>query len=530
MRGMFEFRLPDLGSGVDEGEILAWRVAPGDAVEAEQVLAEVETDKAAVDVPSPVAGTVRELRANAGDVVAEGDVIAAIEVADEAAAEAAEDLAPAGEGDGEAGDETAEAASGTAESDADGETATEGGVSAKGGRVFAPPNVRRLARELDVEIAAVEGSGPSGRVTESDVREAAERGDDEATDDGSADGPTSVVSRVGADDGEAADEEADDGEGDGPTSVVSRVGADDGGESDGESGPTSVVSRVSDGQARENGEGGAAAESESSAEAAGAADDATAAETVAGGAVEGVAPDRREPYDGARRAVGERLARARREIPHATHHETAVVPGLVRARERLRPLAEERDVTLTDMPFLLTAVAAALREYPVLNAKLDGESEEVVYEGVRNVGVAAATDADRTVPVVEDVDGKGLLALAAELEDLTARAREGTLDAAETETATFTVTDAGGEHADPVIRAPQTAVLAVGELRERPVAVSALPDGVDLDGEPGSGVVAAPTLPLSLAVDRRVVDAAEAARFLDALTGYLADPTRLLLE
>ncbi|WP_225332867.1 dihydrolipoamide acetyltransferase family protein [Halomicrobium urmianum] len=494
---MFEFRLPDLGTGVDEGELLAWRVAPGDAVEEDQVLAEVETDKAAVDVPSPVAGTVRELRADAGDVVAEGDVVAAIEVADEAAADEAE--SDDGAGDGETGDESTRA------------------VSAKGRRVFAPPNVRRLARELDVEIAAVEGTGPSGRITESDVREAAEE-DDDATGDGSADdGPTSVVGRVGADDG--GDDEG------GPTAVVSRVDTDDGG-----AGPTSVVSRVGEGQARQDDEQGTAAESEQSAEAAGEPNAATADETVTGRTVEGVAPDRREPYDGARRAVGERLARARREIPHATHHDTAAVPGLVRARERLRPLAEERDVTLNDMPFLLTAVAAALREYPVLNAKLDAESEEIVYEGVRNVGVAAATDADRTVPVVEDVDGKGLLALAAELEDLTARADEGTLDAAETETATFTVTDAGGEHADPVIRPPQTAVLAVGELTERPVAVSALPDGVDLDGEPESGVVAAPTLPLSLAVDRRVVDAAEAARFLDALTGYLADPTRLLLE
>jgi pyruvate dehydrogenase E2 component (dihydrolipoamide acetyltransferase) len=175
---MFEFQLPDLGEGVAEGEVLAWHVAVGDRVTEDDVLAEVETDKAAVDVPSPVDGVVHELHAEVGDVLATGEVLVSIEEgAEDGAEEAAEPADEAATGEETAADE----------------------------RVFAPPSARRLARETGVDIAAVEGSGPGGRVTEADVEAAA------------ADGPTSVVSRV-----DRSDED------DGPTSVVSKVSEDTG--------------------------------------------------------------------------------------------------------------------------------------------------------------------------------------------------------------------------------------------------------------------------------------------------------------
>ncbi|EMA08636.1 pyruvate dehydrogenase E2 component (dihydrolipoamide acetyltransferase) [Haloarcula vallismortis] len=542
---MFEFNLPDLGEGVAEGEVLTWHVSPGDTVTEDQVLAEVETDKAAVDVPSPVNGIVRELHAEVGEMVQTGEVLITIE--EEGDAEAADAAAGSSEGAESAEADTAQTDSDAGETTAV-DTSDQSDASTADGRVFASPSVRRLAREKGVDIAAVDGSGPGGRVTEGDV-EAATTAAGETTD--SDESPTSVVSKASDD-------------GDGPTTVVSQV--DDAGDTD-DGGAVKSVS--GDGQAAasrdqtlatpatrkaareldvnidavptdqtrdgqpyvdeaavrtyaEAQQAAQAADAEAisdeggatgtAAEAGGARAEATAVETGGG--------ERREPYRGVRRSIGEQMARSRREVPHATHHDQVVVSGLVEARERLAPLAEERDVTLTYTPFVVKCVAAALEQHPVLNTALDTENEEIVYRDVHNIGVAAATDHGLVVPVVNDVDGKGLVKLADEINDLVGRARERDIERSEMQGGTFTVTNfgvIGGEYASPIINVPETAILGIGALKERPVAE---------DGE----VVAKPTLPLSLAIDHRVIDGADAARFVNTLKEYLTDPTRLLLE
>ncbi|MCU4802215.1 2-oxo acid dehydrogenase subunit E2 [Halobacteria archaeon HArc-gm2] len=615
---MFEFKLPDLGEGVAEGEILAWHVTPGDAVAEDDVLAEVETDKAAVDVPSPVDGVVEELRYDEGDVVEVGEVIVTIgedgdaeatdgEAADAQATEADESETTESTASGESGGETA-----TAETEVTGDAVQ----SAKGGRVFAPPNVRRLARELGVDITTVAGSGPSGRVSEVDVRAAAEAGEQEAPDeqedeaDESEDDGTqlkSAVSRVGEDDGGETDEDAE--EDSQLKSAVRRVGSDESDDADAEAAGgdqtedpavRSAVKKVgaSDGDAardqtlatpatrkvaRELGvdvdsvptdetrdgeayvteeavrsyaerrhaalAGRPAEGAETPDETAGDASVSDAAREQRRQAVDGESatqsqterapetppqptdepaekvvdaprPTRREPYRGVRRTIGEQMQRSRREIPHATHHDMAEVSALVEARERLKPLAEERGVKLTYLPFVLKSVAAALREHPILNTELDEEAEEIVYKEYYDIGVATATDAGLMVPVVRDVDDKRILEVAAEVNDLVERARDRSIERAEMQDGTFTVTNfgaIGGEFADPIINAPQTAILGIGALKERAVAE---------DGE----VVAKQTLPLSLAIDHRVVDGADAARFVNTVKEYLSDPTLLLLE
>jgi len=562
---MFEFELPDLGEGVAEGEILAWHVAVGDRVEEDQLLAEVETDKAAVDVPSPVSGVVRERHYEPGDVVETGAVIVSIAPDEGAEVEEASD-GTASEGSGEE--------SGEAET-TDTPEATDG-TSAKGGRVFAPPTVRRLARELGVDITTVAGTGPSGRITEGDVRaardERSEEGvagrasgetasraarDEHSEDDGEPQ-ITSAVSRVG-------DDQEDDEDGPQLKSAVSRVSDSGGSDADSESGETAVksaVSTVDSGAERDQtlatpatrkladelgvdidavptdevrdgrpyvDEAAVRAYHQTQTTEAAASEEAVAETTETEPAITddavanepaGVEGERREPYRGTRRTIGERMAQSRREVPHATHHDRAVVRGLVAARERLEPLAEERGVDLTYTPLLLKCVAAALAEHPILNSELDTENEEVVYHDEINLGVAAATDHGLVVPVVRNVDEKGLLELARDVNDLVARARERDLDRSEMQGGTFTVTNfgaIGGEYADPIINVPQTAILGTGALKERPVAE---------DGE----VVAKPTLPLSLAIDHRVIDGADAARFVNTLKEYLAEPSLLLLE
>ena len=215
-----------------------------------------------------------------------------------------------------------------------------------------------------------------------------------------------------------------------------------------------------------------------------------------------------------------RMHESRRTVPHATHHDQAVVPELVAARERLKPLAEERGVRLTYMPFVLKAVVAALQEHRYLNATLDTTAEEIVLRDEYHVGVATATDVGLLVPVVRDADEKGVLELAAEIRELAARARDRSIEREEMRGGTFTITNVGaisGDHGTPIINQPQVAILALGEIKQRPWVV---------DGE----VEARYTLPISLSFDHRVVDGADSARFCSGFGERLQAPRRLLLE
>jgi len=527
-----EFRLPDVGEGVAEGELLGWNVSVGDTVEEDQPVAEVETDKAVVDVPSPVNGTVQQLHAEPGDIVPVGDVLVTFAVE-------GEDDEPAAEAESAAEDEQAAE---TVDDEAASETAAEStdGDETSGGQVFAPPHVKRLARELDVDLQTVAGSGPGGRVTEQDVRAAAgsENGP-EASDEEPAsesrppreDKPASEPETSHVDDGEAtqtvqAVEE--------PAGSVDRdrtlaapatrklaveLGVDldavpASEQRDGEAFVTPEAVR----EYAQSQQEAQAAEAVASAERAG--ESAARGEPVEGERVE------RESYRGVRRTIGEAMANSKFTAPHVTHHDRVDATELVETREKLKPLAEERGVKLTYLPIVMKAVVGALKDHPVLNTMLDEENEEIVYNYDYNVGVAVATDAGLMVPVVEDVNEKSLLEIANEVTDLVARARDRSITREEMQGGTFTITNfgtVGGEYATPIINYPETAILGLGALEQRPMV-----EGGSLS-DPGE-IVAKPVLPLSLSIDHRVIDGADAARFVNTLKEYLQDPTLLLLE
>ncbi|MFB6183900.1 MAG: dihydrolipoamide acetyltransferase family protein [Haloarculaceae archaeon] len=602
------FKLPDVGEGVAEGELIAWHVEPGDAVEQDQVVAEVETDKALVDVPSPVAGTVRELHAAAGDVVPVGEVLITFDTDEDVADEdvAGTELESEGVADAEA--ESPGEDEGVAD-EADDST----GEETTGGRVFAAPSARRLARELDVDIAAVEGSGPGGRVTEGDVRAAADAGEaagaaetadaDEAgasaSESTDATAPASTGDETGTGDGDvagipemdelesaAADADADviaDAVGAEPSTATTTDREPDASEPvdrertlatpatrrvateldvDIDAVPTdqmrdgepyvdeAAVREYADAQraaqaadaaeltaATEGGtaETAAAAEEQRRVEGTATAGETTAAEETATGAGEGDR-ERREPYRGVRRTVGEHMAQAKYTAPHVTHHDHVDVTGLVEAREKLKPRAEERGATLTYLPFVLKAVVAALREHPVLNTSLDEDEEEIVYKNYYNLGVATATDAGLMVPVVDDVDRKGLLELASEVNELVEKARNRTIAREEMQGGTFSITNfgaVGGEYATPIVNYPETAILGLGAIKERPWVVDS--EASSSSRRATNGVVSGEVVPrkvmtLSLSIDHRVIDGAQAAAFTNTLKEYLEDPTLLLLE
>ena len=518
---MFEYKLPDVGEGVAEGEIVTWHVEVGESVTEDQVLAEVETDKAVVDLPSPVDGTILELHAEEGEIVKVGSVVVTIETESSAAESATGGETDASTGEGATADETdAQADDDTASDET--EQAPTSVEDTTTGRVFAPPHVRRLARELGVDITAVEGSGPSGRVTETDVREHAEEETTTAkTAEASADDPTTsdeptrkpAVTRR-SEDSPATAGQADEARDRTLAAPATRHLADELGVD---------IDRVPTEKTRD---GEAFVEPE---------DVHAYAEKPADAAVatssDGVSPDqrgteapttgvsRREPYRGVRRTIGQRMSQSAFTAPHATHHDTAVVTDLVETRETLKPRASEAGVSLTYLPFVMKAVATALSSYPPLNAELDEEAEEIVYHDRYDIGVAVATDAGLMVPVVEAVDTKGLIDLASEVSDLVSRARSRELAPEELQGSTFTITNfgaIGGEYATPILNYPETGILGLGAIEQRPVVE-------------GGEVVARYTLPLSLSIDHRVVDGAEAASFCNELKTSLETPTHLLL-
>jgi pyruvate dehydrogenase E2 component (dihydrolipoamide acetyltransferase) len=555
-----DFHLPDLAEGVAEGELVAWRVAEGDRVAEDDVIAEVETDKALVEVPSPHAGVVTELCAAEGDIVPVGEVLVRFEV-DEAGA-------------GNAADATDESSSddGAADDVGDGHADPDRPVPA-------PPSVRRLAREAGVDLATVEGSGPGGRVTREDVERVARRdapgretkrpgGSEEsdpvdAPEEGgagaepgetdTAPGPTAVEARdrtlatpatrrvadeLGIDLDRVPASEEREGEAYVTTADVRAYakrgterseGPRDGGDTAADvrsSGSATTAEREAEPERRTTEATTAAVEAAAAAlredisgpdgpdhEAVGGPEErTTAAPPSAAGDVSG----ERVPYRGVRRTIGDRLARSARTVPHATHHDSVDVRRLVEVRESLN---DATDVDLTYTAFVVRAVVSGLAAYPALNAQLDEEAEEIVYRDEYNIGVAVATEAGLMVPVVEDADEKGLEELAATVTDLAARARDRALAVEELRGGTFTVSNVGaigGEYATPIVNHPEVAVLALGAIRERPRVI----DGA---------VVPRPTLPLSLSIDHRVVDGAVAAAFTNHVMERLREPARLLL-
>jgi len=453
-----DFPLPDIGEGVAEGEVTKWLVSEGDTVTEDQPLVEVMTDKATVEIGSPVDGEVVRILVDEGATVPVGEILVVLgaegapgKPSDGGGARA--DRAPAasseprdGGGNGRAGERAGVAPA------AEQATATlpDTGLPPRADgsrRVRAAPATRRLARELGVDIAALTGSGPRGRVTNADVRAA---------------------------------------EGTAPARRPAAPAAP------GRAAPSAP---------------------------------ATAARAAPAAPVSAPRPhdlpgDERVPLRGLRKAIARQMRVAKQTAAHFTYVEEIDVTELVALRRRAKPMAEKAGVKLTYMPFIMKAMLAALREYPLMNASLDEERGEVVYHQQHNFGIAIDTEAGLTVPVIRDVDGKSPYALAAELSDLAERARAGKLRPEDFEGGTFTITNAGnigGLLATPVINVPEVAILGVHAIRRRPWVV---------DDE----IVVRDIMCLSFSLDHRVVDGAVGAYAMNVVKERLENPALMMLD
>ena len=542
-----ELELPDVGEGIAEGEIVQWLVEPGDRVTEDQAVAEVETDKAVVEVPSPINGTVKTLHAEEGEIVRVDSVIVTFEVDDEGApADASTSPTDAGDEstdepetesatkqavskvdsseDGDSGEPTATAATG----------ATTDGESVPASQVVAPPRVKRLARELGVEIGALAGAADGTPITEAAVRRAAGEAteppasdhqeaevEQQAPPSGSASGSTAETTtqepetpaltpatRQSATDGTADREKTLAAPATRQLARELGVDIDTVPASDEREGEPFVTE--ADVRATANGDGTSAGQAATPQPAATSAAGGSSGDTSGG--------EERIPYRGIRRTIGKQMAEAKYNAPHVSHHDEVDVTELQQLRRDLNEeLGEEQ--SLTYMPFVMKAVVKALRDHPAINSTLDTENEEIVQKHYYNLGVATATEAGLMVPVVHDAGQKGLRQLATDVATVVDRARSRDISPAEMQDGTFTITNfgaIGGDHATPIINYPEAAILGLGAIKERPMVV---------DGD----VEARTTLPLSLTVDHRLIDGAVAASFTNDVKRYLNNPELLML-
>ena len=444
-----EFRLPDLGEGIHEGEIVSVLVSAGDQVEEDQPILEVETDKATVEIPSPFGGTVQEIRVQKGDLVHVGDVLFVFDGAGE------KEAPP--EKEKEAPPEAEKKAPPPKEEPAEPERRREGPVPAS-------PATRRLARELGVDLQQVPGSGPGGRVSSQDVRQFAERGEE-------------------PEEKEAAPPERDEA----PPEREERPARPM---------PAGEISPVRPS----------------------AIPMPPLPDFSRWGEVE------RVPLRSVRRSTAKHMARAWSQIPHVSHQDVADVTELEAFRQQHKAEIAEQGGSLSLTVFVLKAAVAALKAHPRFNASLDADTEEIVLKKYYHVGIATDTERGLLVPVIRDVDRKSIFELAIELKELVTRTREGEATLEEMQGGTFTITNPGplgGVAFAPIVNYPEVAILGMAQAQWKPV----------VRGEADEAeIVPRFLLPLILAFDHRVVDGADAARFVSMLVDILEDPTRMLMR
>ncbi len=532
-----EFKFPDVGEGTTEGKLIEWKVSEGDTVEEDQTLAEVETDKAVVDVPSPQAGTILKLHAENGDTIKVGNVIATIgEEGEEAAAPEDSDTdteqeEPADEpdeempeqGDGEStsivgdvpGEEQKEDAEEVSEQPA--QQATEepepAAASANTGDIRAMPAARKYADENDVDLGKVEPTGSHGQVTKDDINRYLEGGEPaaaepEETGKGKEDEGRVLATPATRKYARENDIDISKVEGTGPAGRVSREDIDrylEEGPSEQETtepaGPEDEVER----EPVEEASVGRSSIRETS---------------MDGYDFEQYGEIEREEISSVRNAITENMVKSKYTAPHVTTTWDATIDELWELREDEKKYAEEQGVHLTFLPFIIKAVTGALKKYPYVNASFDEEKGEIIKKNFYNVGVAVATDHGLMVPVIRDADDKSALELARDMNDKAERAREKKLSLDEMRGGTFTVTNwgsIGGEYGTPIINPPEVGIMGVGRIQEKPVVE---------DGE----ITIAKVLPLSFTFDHRVIDGAYGAEFLMEVVKHLEDPDKMILD
>jgi len=552
-----EFKLPDIGEGIAEGEIVKWLVKAGDVVKEHQSVVEVMTDKATVEVPAPAAGTITALKAKEGDRVPVGSVIFVLETGAAAKAPAAPahgggHAAPAAAKPAPAPAQAAAARAPVPPAQSAAPAAASGGATLEfklpdiGEGIAEGEIVKWLVKAGDVvkehqsvvevmtDKATVEVPSPAaGTIAALKAKEG------ERVPVGSvifvlqtAGAPARVAAPAHAAPAHAAPAHA------APVLVGAAAGAPaarveasddkvlavpsarrlaremgvDLGQVPG-SGRNGVVRRS---DVESFVKRGAAAPAPAAAAAASAA--APARSPAAPLAIPAGARETRTPFRGVRRKIAEAMVRSKFTAPHFTVVEEIDVTDLMKLRESAKAFGAEQGVKVTIMPFIMKATALALAKYPMLNGHLDEAAQELVRYGYVNLGIAMDTEQGLIVPVVKEVQAKGILQLAIELNELAERTRAGKVKSDELKGSTFSITNAGsigGTLATPIINFPDIAILGVHRIVKRPGVV---------ETSEGDKIEVRQYMNFSCSVDHRLADGADGARFLVHMRRLLENP------
>ena len=432
---VIDFTLPELGENIETGDVVQVLVKPGDTIEADQPVIELETDKATIEVPSPAAGTVGAVAVKNGETIAVGQLILTIESADAEPSSAPDRSVTQSEVEPRVAPSEAEPPPPVETSPPPTGAPLVGAVPSASPpatrprrTILAAPSVRRLAREFGVDVGDVPGSGARGRVSADDVKAYARR----------------------------------------------------------------VL------QATRHSPPSTSAEPE-------------LPDFTKWGPVE------RTRMRSIRRATVRQMTLSWRTIPHVTQHDRADVTQFESVRKRLKK--ESPDIPLTVTAFTVLALAAALKKFPQFNASLDAANEEIVFKQYINIGVAVDTDRGLLVPVIRDADKKTLIQISLEIAALAEKARSKAVTLEEMQGGTFTVTNLGGLGGTlftPIINHPEVAILGLSRSIYAPVLVNQ-------QFEPRL------MMPLSLSYDHRLIDGADAVRFLRWVAERIEQPLLLSL-
>jgi pyruvate dehydrogenase E2 component (dihydrolipoamide acetyltransferase) len=444
-----EFKLPELGENIDQGELVRLMISPGAKVSEGQPVMELETDKAVVEVPSSVTGVVKDILVKQGEKIKVGQVIFTLE-----GAAAAPEEKPKHSPVEHFSEQNAARLTFQTAIRAEGKTEEQAlppdkpqplplsftmpvqlskvAGDSQGEPVPAAPHVRRLARELGVDVHEVKGSGPGGRISKEDVKNYSR---------------SLLAAATAAPQGaKFAQPELPD---------FTKWGK---------------IERVS--------------------------------------------------IRGIRRKTAEHLWQAWTTIPHVTQQDHADITELEQLRARFAPKAQEAGGKMTVTAIALKVCASALKIFPQFNASIDMAKEEIVYKQFINIGVAVDTDRGLLVPVIREVDKKNIVELATELTQLSVKAREKKLTPDEMQGGTFTITNLGGIGGDgfsPIVNHPEVAILGLSRSTMQPVFI-------------GGKFEPRLVLPLSLSYDHRLIDGADAARFLRWIAEAFEQPFLLSVQ
>jgi len=423
---MYDFKFADIGEGIHEGQILKWEFKIGDTIKEGETLVIIETDKVNAEIPSPVTGVITKLGPSEGETINVGETLAVIDDGSKLPSEVKTKIEAQPVTEGE--EENAAGVVGTIEVSSEviaSSIETEINIPLKEARILATPVARKLAKDLNIDIKTVKGTGENNRVLKDDIYKLSE------------------VSKVKT------------------AEPIKQL-------------PLTFNSERT----------------------------------------------HREKISKLRKTIAENMSLSKSTIPHTTIMDEIIVSELVDFRSKQKELANQKEIKLTYMPFIIKALTNTLKEYPIFNSSFDHNNLEIVYKNYMNIGVAVDTPDGLIVPNIKDADKLSIFEIAKELMVIKDKASNKKLTLNDLNDGSISITNYGIYDATfgaPVIKYPEVAIIGIGRITKKPVVIN-------------DEIVIKEILPLSMSIDHRVIDGGDAGRFLKLFKSYLTNPMLLLLS